>query len=289
MPDIDPHIPGDEHIKHTPLTILSKLSPYSGLILAVVLVILFLIKQNILEAFLLRRLYTTKYTLLSDRDRRGFLNHHIAGGTKLLILIVGVYPFIDVAFRYAQLGDRFAPHSKVTLGDVLVVCTQVLCGMYIFELIYRVKVSPIATMHHLGTILVGEAAVAISLDLSREKNATIEFILCTVWGAFDIICELLPHIAIILYRLRPTHHLFLSRLFRFAAISTFFGTICETFVIFYLFGSLWPQWQIAFKIVTPLLHCAFSATQLHGSWIFWKMWKRQEKLLAEKLEEGDEE
>ena len=168
MPDIDPHIPGDEHIKHTPLTILSKLSPYSGLILAVVLVILFLIKQNILEAFLLRRLYTTKYTLLSDRDRRGFLNHHIAGGTKFLILIVGVYPF-----------------SKVTLGDVLVVCTQVLCGMYIFELIYRVKVSPIATMHHLGTILVGEAAVAISLDLSREKNATIEFILCTVWGEWS--------------------------------------------------------------------------------------------------------
>lgn len=108
-------------------------------------------------------------------------------------------------------------------------------------------------------------------------------------GAFDIVCELLPHIAIILYRLRPTHHLFLSRLFHFAAISTFFGTICETLVIFYLFGSLWPQWQIAFKIVTPLLHCAFSATQLHGSWIFWKMWKRQEKLLAEKLEEGDGE
>ena len=98
---------------------------------------------------------------------------------------MGVYPFIDVAFRYAQLGDRFAPHSKVTLGDVLVVCTQVLCGMYIFELIYRVKVSPIATMHHMGTILVGEAAVAISLDLSREKDATIEFILCTVWGELD--------------------------------------------------------------------------------------------------------
>ena len=92
MPDIDIHIPGDEHLKHTRLTTLSKLSPYSGLVLAVVLVILFLIKQNILEAFLLRRLYTTKYTLLNDRDRRGFLNHHIAGSTKLLILIVGVYP-----------------------------------------------------------------------------------------------------------------------------------------------------------------------------------------------------
>ena len=180
--DLDPHVPGDAHIKNMPLQRLSKLSPYSGLILAVVLVTLFLIKQNILEAFLLRRLYPSTYPTLNDRDRRGFLNHHIAGGTKLLILIVGVYPFIDVAFRYAQLDTRFAPHSNVRLGDVLVVCTQVLVGMYIFELIYRVRVSPIATMHHIGTILVGEAAIAISLDLRANRDATIEFILCTVWG-----------------------------------------------------------------------------------------------------------
>ena len=57
-----------------------------------------------------------------------------------------------------------------------------LVGMYIFELIYRVKVSPIGTMHHLGTILVAESAIAISLDLTREKDASIEFVLCTVWG-----------------------------------------------------------------------------------------------------------
>ena len=100
-------------------------------------------------------------------------------------------------------------------------------------------------------------------------------------GAFDIACELLPHIAIILYRVYPTSHLVLSRLFLVAAITTFFGTICETLVIFYLFGSLWQQWQLAFKIVTPLLHCAFSATQLHGSRIFWFMWMKQERLLAE--------
>jgi len=33
--------------------------------------------------------------------------------------------------------------------------------------------------------------------------------------------------------------------------------------------------------VTPLLHCAFSATQVHGSRIFFSMWKKQKKLLAE--------
>ena len=111
-------------------------------------------------------------------------------------------------------------------------------------------------------------------------------------GAFDIVCELLPHIAIILYRVHPTSHLFLQRLFLFACITTFFGTVCETVVIFYLFGSLWQQWQLVFKIVTPVLHCAFSATQLHGSRVFYRMYKRQCGFLneAEELsgrEEGE--
>ncbi|CAF9943860.1 MAG: hypothetical protein ALECFALPRED_001582 [Alectoria fallacina] len=286
MFDYDPHVHAhpDEHIRHVPLASLSKLSPYSALTLSVVLVILFLIKQFLIEAFLLKRLYGSRYTDLNEVNRRGFVNHHIAGATKLIILVAAVYPFINVAFRYAVLNDPYARGSEVTLGDVLVVCTQILVGMYIFELIYRVKISHISAMHHLGTIMVAQAAIAISLDLTREKDASIEFILCTVWGAFDIVCELLPHIAIILYRLYPTRHLFLSRLFCFAFATTLFGTISETLVIFYLFGSLWPQWQLAFKIVTPILHCAFSATQLHGSHIFYRMWKRQVRILEGNIE-----
>lgn len=275
-----PHAIGDEHIRHVPLTALSKLSPYSGLILSIVCVVLFILKQFIIEAFLLKRLYGSRYTQLNEVNRRGFVNHHIAGATKLVILVVAGYPFIAVAFRDAVLNDPYAKGSKVTLGDVLVVCTQALVGMYVFELIYRVKISYISSMHHVGSIMVAQAAIAISLNLTREKDATIEFILCTVWGAFDIVCELLPHLAIILYRLYPARHRFLARLFCFAFATTLFGTLSETLVIFYLFGSLWSQWQLAFKIVTPILHCAFSATQLHGSRIFYYMWKKQVRLLV---------
>jgi hypothetical protein len=32
-----------------------------------------------LELFLLRKVYGTKYTLLDEVNRRGFVNHHIAG------------------------------------------------------------------------------------------------------------------------------------------------------------------------------------------------------------------
>ena len=152
------------------------------LILSIVLVILFAIKQFVFEAFLLRRCYGTKYTRLGEVARRGFINHHIAGGTKAIILIVAVYPFIDVAFRNATVNTPYAKGSPVTLGDILLVCAQMLVGMYIFELIYRVTVSPISSMHHIGAIMVTQSAIAISLNLAKEPDATIEFILCTVWG-----------------------------------------------------------------------------------------------------------
>jgi hypothetical protein len=52
----------------------------------------------------------------------------------------------------------------------------------------------------------------------------------------------------------------------------------------WLFGSLWDRWQIAFKVATPILHLAFSATQIHGSLVFWKMYKNQKKLEQEAIE-----
>lgn len=49
----------------------------------------------------------------------------------------------------------------------------------------------------------------------------------------------------------------------------------------YLFGSLWSRWQLAFKVVTPILHVAFSAAQVHGSVILWKMYRTQYEYIKE--------
>jgi hypothetical protein len=103
-------------------------------------------------------------------------------------------------------------------------------------------------------------------------------------GAFDIVSEFLPHVAIILYRVYPTYHRFLRKLFRFATITTLTGTTAETILTMYLFGSLWHRWTIAFKITTPMLHVLFMCAQLWGSWCFYKMYKRQERLIVR--EEG---
>ena len=128
-------------------------------------------------------------------------------------------------------------------------------------------------IHRIHSLLrVGSVCHRSSLPWTLTDSAT---------GAFDIVCEMLPHIAMILYRVYPDSHQFLSRLFMFACFTTFGGTIFETIVTMYLFGSLWDQWQIAFKVATPILHLAFCAAQLHGSRIFFIQWRKQARFVRE--------
>lgn len=169
-------------IQHKPLEPISVLAPFSALIISIALVVFSLIRLYVLENFLIKWAYGSIYTDLNEINRRGFVNHHIAGVSKILILIVAVYPFVNVTFCEATFHTPFTHGSPVTMGDLMVVVAQVLIAMYIFELIYRAKLSPVAVLHHIGTILIGQSAIAISLRLAREPDADIEFILCTVWG-----------------------------------------------------------------------------------------------------------
>jgi hypothetical protein len=84
----------------------------------------FFIRFYILEGFLLKWCYGKIYTSMNDTTRRGFVNHHIAGATKILILVVAAYPFVDVAFGSATFHSSFAGSKYVTQGDVLIVVAQ---------------------------------------------------------------------------------------------------------------------------------------------------------------------
>jgi hypothetical protein len=141
-------------LNNLPLQRISDLVPFSGLVISIALIVLFLIRYYILEGFLIKRLYGAIYTELDERNRCGFINHHIAGFTKIAILIVAAYPFVVITCGNATFHKPYAPGSIVTLGDVIVVAAQILIAMYIFELIYRVKLSPIAVLHHTGTVLI---------------------------------------------------------------------------------------------------------------------------------------
>ena len=170
------------HVTRVPLQSISILAPFSALIISIIFVIYFLIRFYVLEGFLLKKLYGRTYTNMDENTRRGFVNHHIAGATKIFILIVAAYPFIDVAFGNSTFHSPFAGSKVVKQGDILIIVAQMLIAMYVFELFYRPKISPVSVGHHIGTIMIGQSAIAISLNLVREKDATIEFILCTVWG-----------------------------------------------------------------------------------------------------------
>lgn len=82
------------------------------------------------------------------------------------------------------------------MGDLLLVAAQMLTGMFIFELIYRVKISPVSVAHHIESIMVAQAAIAISVNRDRESST--EFKLCTVWGKH--IFHELPSLSLKLWR-----------------------------------------------------------------------------------------
>ena len=168
------------HIMHSPVTTISELAPYSALILSVVLVVLFLIRFYILQRFLLEKMHGSIYIQMDEITRRSFINHYISAGTKFIILLVAIYPFGSVTFGTAYYHTPYVQGSRITMGDLLIVAVQLFTGMFIFELIYRVKISPVSVAHHIASIVVAQAAVALSYE--GAPVSSIEFMLCTVWG-----------------------------------------------------------------------------------------------------------
>jgi hypothetical protein len=97
---------------------ISKLAPYSGLILTLSLVFFFLVRYYIFEGFLLQRFYGDVYTKLNENRRRGFINHHVAATAKIVMIITGAYPFFSVLAGSAPtLHHPFAGSKIVTVGD----------------------------------------------------------------------------------------------------------------------------------------------------------------------------
>jgi hypothetical protein len=222
---------------------------------------------------------------MDDGLRRGFLVHHVSAGTKVVLLIVGAKPFCDVVFGKSTLGDRFSRlHARPTMGDMLLVLTQLFVALYVFELLIRKAPSPIAVMHHAGAIIIAQSAVVLSLRLEKESNATMEFVLCLVWAAFDVLAELWLNVAFILYRIYPRNANLLAYVFGSTFIVSVMGTIAETIMIMTLFGQSWDKWDLSFKVVTPILHVVFTIAQLHAARILLAMWAKQKAVMAEEEE-----
>ncbi|KAF2669110.1 hypothetical protein BT63DRAFT_250476 [Microthyrium microscopicum] len=270
------------HFAAIPNEAISFLTPYSGLLLTLWLIILYAIKRYFLEMFLFPRCYKQLYKSMEDSVRRGFLVHHISAGTKVVLLIVGAKPFSDVVFGKSSLHDRYSKYTaRPTMGDMLLVLTQLFVALYLFELMIRKSPSPIAVSHHVGAVVIAQAAVALSLQLDKEANATMEYVLCLVWAAFDVLAELWLNVAFILYRIYPKNYALMAYVFGSTGIISIMGTVAETVMVMTLFGQSWDQWDMSFKVVTPILHVLFTIAQIHAARILFHFWMKYKKLLAE--------
>ena len=86
---------------------------------------------------------------------------------------------------YIVVGHQFnsSPivHSRISVGDVMFLVSNMYTAMYTFELCYRTGISPIAWLHHTGTAIMAQYALILSGD-PRHKDGPIEQILCLIWG-----------------------------------------------------------------------------------------------------------
>lgn len=163
--------------------LISRIAPFSGLILTIAACILAVIRLYLLDLVIIPKAYSHRILRpLTDGQRRSFVNHHVAVGTKILLVAVTAYPLLAILAGDATPHTPFAKGTSTTLGDILIVSSQIFTVMYIFELFYRDKVSPISCAHHVGAIVIAQAAVAMSINFDHERDAVYEFILCFIWG-----------------------------------------------------------------------------------------------------------
>lgn len=90
------------------------------------------------------------------------------------------YPLLAILAGNATLHTPFAEGTSTKLGDVLIVSSQIFTVTYIFELFYRDKVSLISCAHHIGAVVIAQAAIAMSISFDNERDAEHEFILCFI-------------------------------------------------------------------------------------------------------------
>lgn len=186
---------GDSHHHHGPHPpafanineLISKIAPFSGLILTITACVFAVIRLYGVENLILRHVYSSQATKgITEAQRRSFINHHMAAGSKLVLLVVCAYPLLDILIGHGTPHTPYAPGAAATLGDVLIVSSQIFTVMYIFELFYRDAISPISLAHHVGAIVIAQAAVAMSINFDHERDAIPEFLLCFIWGVLEL-------------------------------------------------------------------------------------------------------
>lgn len=167
---------GGRHFDHAP-----RLLPYAGIILTMSCIVIFLLRQYVIEP-LVTKCYGKKYTDLDEAQRRSLVNHFVAGGCKFFLVAFSLYPAFAILSGKKSLESPYATSRHVKIGDGLIFTFEIFTAMYIFELFFRKKVSWISAAHHIGAITIAQTGTVLFLDPTHRQDAQIEFVMCLLWG-----------------------------------------------------------------------------------------------------------
>ncbi|KAL0931096.1 uncharacterized protein CTRU02_213831 [Colletotrichum truncatum] len=280
-------LPKIETIQNGPI---SSLVPFGSLLLVSSVVVVVLI-ANILERWLLRKVYGEVYITLerpeNEKRRRSFTYYHVGAVMMFALLCIGVYPVMRFLVGNAALSTPLVPGRRIRIGDVLFTVSQTYSAYYVFELCFRTQfASPLSIAHHIGLLAITQTALSLFGNFAEHPEATIEFYMCMVWGkiylqrrkqntlltvdvtplgAFDVVVELPIYVSMIVWRARRGDHRLLSYMVYGCFGWILLGATLETAITIYLLHRSWDRWGRIWRVITPLIFSLWISTQLYGA------------------------
>ncbi|KAI8302294.1 hypothetical protein K4K61_008055 [Colletotrichum sp. SAR11_59] len=271
-------MPKIETIQNGPI---SGLLSYGSLLLVSSVVVVVLI-ANILERWLLRMVYGEVYKNLerpeNEKRRRSFTYYHVGAIIMFALLCIGIDPVMHFLTGTAGLGTPVVQGHRLRIGDMLFTVSQVYSAYYVFELCFRTQfASPLSIAHHIGLLAITQTALSLFGNFVEHPEATIEFYMCMVWGAFDVVVELPIYVSMILWRVRRKDHRLLSYLAYGCFGWILLGAILETSITIYLLHRSWDRWGRVWRVVTPLIFSLWITTQLYGASRLFQMARSEQR------------
>ncbi|BFZ57656.1 hypothetical protein PYCC9005_004709 [Savitreella phatthalungensis] len=259
---------------------------YAYVIIVNYIIALWFLTRYLFERVVMPKLLGPSFRRMDEGNQRTMVNHFVNIFWKTSTLF-GLYPFImTVVLGHSE--RTYLQYGKVTYGDLLALDYMLFTAGFLFEIIYRSRISLVTAIHHIVALFLSTLVAVIIVNNPRNLEAQAELKLIFTYGFFEVFFETGPHVMMILYRRNRHDTKMLARGFRIIAVMSFTGTFLEQFAIMYLFAKHWPIWDYAFKVLTPILHLCFAAAQLHGGRIFLSLSRKMAKEEREKQQHSSD-
>ena len=216
-----------------------------------------------------------KFKAMDEGNRRTMTNHFVNIFWKMSAFC-GLYPYIMTVIL-GKSDRTYMAYTHLTYGDLLALDYMLFTAGFLFEIIYRSRISLVTAIHHIVALFLSTLIAAMIVNDPRNQEAQAELKLIFTYGFFEVIFETGPHVMMLMYKRSRDRTLLLSRGFKIVAFMSFTGTFLEQFAIGYLFIHHWKVWDISLKVLSPILHVCFACAQIHSGRIFLALSRKMAK------------